>query len=81
MSEFLHHFAQAWVLVTSMLAVWAVARTDEWHKWGFVFGLASEPGFLYASWTSGQWGILLLTAWWTWYWGVGAYRRFRKNET
>ena len=68
--------AQAWLLVTSMLAVWCVARTDRWHRWGFVAGLASEPAFLYSSWTSGQWGILLLTAWWTWYWAVGAWRRF-----
>jgi hypothetical protein len=64
-----------------MAAVWAVARTDRWHRWGFVFGLSSEPAFLYAAWESRQWGILLLTVWWTYYWGVGAWRRFGKRET
>jgi hypothetical protein len=77
--NWLDHLAQLVILVPSAVAVWAVARTDKWHRRGFLFGLASEPGFLYASVTTGQWGVLLLTAWWTWYWGVGAYRRYMKD--
>lgn len=74
-------FVQAYVVVTSMAAVWAVARTDRWHRWGYVAGVASEPAWLYIAITANpvQWGILLLTVWWTWYWTVGAWRRFGKN--
>jgi hypothetical protein len=78
-SEWFDHANQLWLLVTSMAAVWCVARADRWHRWGFVAGLASEPSYLYTSWVSGQWGIFLLTLWWTWYWGVGAWRRFGKD--
>lgn len=82
MMELLHHFAQAWMVVTSCLCVYWVARTDRWHRWGFVAGLASEPAYLYMAVTAKpfQWGIFLLTLWWTWYWGVGAWRRFGKTN-
>jgi len=76
----LHDAVQAWILVTSMAAIWCVARTDSWHRWGYVFGLASEPGWFYAAWQSGQWGTLLLCAWWSWSWGVGAWRRFGRKQ-
>lgn len=83
MTLFLHHFAQAWMLLFSCLSVYCVARQDRWHRWGFVFGLTSEPAYIYVSIATDpvQWGILLLTLWWTWQWGVGGWRRFRKNET
>jgi hypothetical protein len=79
--ELLHHLAQAWVLCTSCLAVYFVARTEpNLNRWGYVFGLASEPGWMYASWVADQWGTFLLTIWWSYYWGVGAWRRFKKDE-
>ena len=76
----LDHLAQLVILVPSMAAVWAVARTDHWQRWGYVFGLLSEPGFLYSSVSTGQWGIILLTAWWTYYWGVGAWAAVRSGK-
>lgn len=72
----LHDFIQAWVLMFSCLAIWCVARTDRWHRWGYVFGAVSEPAWLWAAWESQQWGVLLLCGWWGYYWIVGAYRRF-----
>lgn len=75
-----HDFAQAWVFVTSALAVYCVARTDRWHRWGYVFGLASEPGWFYAAWIADQWGTLLLAMWWSYSWGMGAWRRFYVAE-
>lgn len=71
-----HNLAQAWVLITSSLAVFLVARTDKWHRWGYVFGLLSEPGWFAAALMAEQWGTVLLAVWWTYSWGLGAYRRF-----
>ena len=73
----LHDLAQAWVLVFSALAIFCVARTDKWHRWGFVFGLLSEPGWLVAAWMADQWGTIVLCGWWSVSWAVGAWRRFR----
>lgn len=79
----MHNLAQAWVLVTSSAAVTMVARTDSWHRWGYVMGFASEPGWLYSATMASpiQWAVVLLTVWWAYYWGIGAWRRFRKSET
>lgn len=77
-----HHIAQAWMVVFSMLSIFCVARTDRWHKWGFVAGLLSEPAYVFMAFETPdvQWGILVLVFWWTYYWGIGALRRFGKNE-
>ena len=72
----MHHAAQAYILVLSLAAIMLVARTDPVSRWGFVAGLASEPGWLYAAWESGQWGVMLLSIWWGGWWAVGAWRRF-----
>lgn len=71
-----HDFVQAYVLVCSGLAVWLVARTDRWQRWGYVFGLLSEPGWLYSAWKAGQWGVVMLVAWYAYSWATGALRRF-----
>lgn len=75
----LHNAMQLYVFVFSMMAVWCVARTDRWHRWGYVFGLLSEPAWAYFAWTTDSWGIMLLTAWWSWSWSVGIVRRFGRG--
>lgn len=71
-----HNAIQAYVFVFSALAVYCTARVDRWHRWGFVFGLASEPAWFYFAWLTDSWGILALTVWWSWSWAQGAWRRF-----
>ena len=78
--EIVYHLIQAYLFITSAASVYLVSRTDKWHKWGFVAGLLSEPGWLYMAYTTNQWAVLLLTLWWTYYWGAGAYRRFFKEN-
>lgn len=75
----MHDAVQLYVFVTSMLSAWAVARTDGWNKWAYIAGLASEPAWLYIAVTTDSWGVVLLTIWWTWYWAVGAWRRFGRG--
>ena len=50
-------------------------------KWGFVLGLASEPVWAYSASRAGQWGVVLLCAWWGACWGIGAYRCFNGTAT
>ena len=43
-------------------AAWlSQARTQRMRRWACVFGLLAQPGFFWASWQSGQWGVFLLT--------------------
>ena len=43
---------------------------------GAVCGLLSEPGFFYASYKSRLWSMWVLSAWWTFWWGVMAWRNW-----
>lgn len=76
----IHDLIQLWILITSALAIYFVARTDKASRWGFIFGLLSEPGWIYAALTADQWGVTFICAFWTYYWGVGAWRRFRTKR-
>lgn len=72
----MHDFMQTWVLLCSGTAVWLVARTDKWQRWGYILGLLSEPAWLYGAWKAQQWGVILLVAWYCYSWSCGAWRRF-----
>lgn len=70
------HFVQLWIIMFSGGAAYMVSRTDGWHRWGHVAGLVSQPAYLYTTYHSGQWALLLLTGWYTWYWTQGIRNRF-----
>ncbi len=50
-------------------------RREHVAKWACICGLAGQPFWFYASWTAGQWGILLSCCLYTWAWWQGV-RRF-----
>jgi hypothetical protein len=53
-------------------AVWLTnLRSPLWRRWAPVFGLLAEPCWMYASWTSGQWGVFALTFVYLYSWGNG----------
>lgn len=43
------------------LAAWlSQTRTDRLRRWVCIFGMLGQPGWFYAAWTAGQWGIFTL---------------------
>lgn len=46
------------------------ARAER-RRWSSVFGLAGQPFWIVETFTHQQWGILALTALYTWSWGRG----------
>jgi hypothetical protein len=64
---------QIWIVVFGCAAVWMVGRRESWKKWGYVLGLCSQPAWIYTTWKSEQWGILIVAVWYTYAWGHGAY--------
>ena len=70
---------QVWILAWMALAVALLARTDRWHRWGYVAGLLAQPAFLYATWIAEQWGMFALTWWITASYACGAYNRFKET--
>lgn len=63
---------QAAIFVLSGAAIWLVGGVSVTAKrWGYLLGLAGQPFWAYSAWRGEQWGILLLTAWYTVAWARG----------
>jgi len=70
---------QLWILLFGGLAVWFVGRLESWKRWGYIFGLISQPAFLYSLYINWQWGMFLLSLWYTYCWGQGIYNYWIKK--
>lgn len=66
------------IFFLSASSIWLITRDDAWRKWGYPIGLLSQPFWAYASITEKQWGMLALTAFYTYSWSTGVYNYFIK---
>ena len=66
-------FAQIGIMIFGCSAIWLVGRREDWRKWGYALGLCSQPFWFYTAYTHAQWGILILSLWYTYSWAQGAY--------
>lgn len=68
---------QAAIFVLSGAAIWLVGGvSDNAKRWGYLLGLAGQPFWAYSAYRGEQWGILLLTAWYTIAWGRGLWNHW-----
>lgn len=72
---------QAIILILGGLTIFLLAQKNKFMRWGFVVGLISEPFWFYASIKSEQWGILILSIWYGFAYGLGVYNWWLKNGT
>lgn len=64
---------QGAIALLSGAAVLLVGLGDARAPWGFLLGLASQPFWLLATWRARQWGMFLLSLWYTLAWAAGAW--------
>ncbi len=64
----------------SILGITAIILVAKKNKWGFVFGLMSQPFWFITSYLNKQWGILLLSVVYTFSWCLGIYEWFYKKK-
>jgi len=69
--------AQIGLAIFGVTAIILVAKKN---KWGFVFGLLSQPFWFISSFTNKQWGIFLLNIIYSFSWSYGIYVWFFKNK-
>jgi len=69
--------SQIGVAFFGIIAIVLVARKN---KWGFVFGLASQPFWLLTSYLNKQWGVFFLSIIYVFSWAYGLYEWFFKNK-
>lgn len=72
-------FSQIGILIFGCSAVWFVGRREKWKRWGYILGLCSQPFWFYTTITHGQYGIALLSLWYTYSWGQGVYNYWIKE--
>lgn len=70
--------AQAGVFFFGALAIILVARKN---KWGFFFGLLSQPFWFATAFINHQWGVFLVSIAYSISWIYGLYNWFWKKET
>ena len=73
----LDEIAQIGIAVFGVAAIILVAKKN---RWGFVFGLISQPFWLVTSYLNKQWGVLLLSVIYVGSWAYGIYEWFFKKQ-
>ena len=60
------------IALTGIIAIWLTQQSkDEWKKYACLFGIAGQPFWIYSAYNAEQWGILILTVFYTYSWCLG----------
>lgn len=72
---------QLGIMVFGCAACFLVGSTKHnTRRWAYLLGLCSQPFWYWSAYMAGQWGILILSTWYTFSWARGAYNHWIKNE-
>lgn len=65
---------QIFLMIFGGLAIYLVNdKSPNLRKYACIFGLASQPFWLYASYKSQQWGVFIISFWYAFAWLRGVY--------
>lgn len=76
----LDNIIQILILILSAGAIFLVSRTDQYSKYGHILGLVGQPLWMYTTIKNEQWGLVLLTLFYTYCWGMGIYNHWYKKK-
>jgi nicotinamide riboside transporter PnuC len=71
---------QLGILIFGCTAVWLIGRPESWRRWGYVFGLCSQPFWFYLSYNHADWGVFILTCLYSYSWAQGVWFHWYKPE-
>lgn len=72
---------QIMIAITGMASIWLTQQHREsWKRYACLIGMAGQPFFLYATFIAEQWGMLLLSSFYTYSWGLGIYNNWIKPQ-
>ena len=64
------------LLILSASSIWLITRKEKWSRYGFIIGLSAQPFWFYSSFVTKQWGIFILSIFYTYSWCQGIYNNF-----
>lgn len=78
--EIMGNIAQVFIFIFGVSAIYLVGRTDELRKWGFVAGIISQPFWYYTAFTNEQWGIFIMSIFYSYSWINGFRNNFLRKK-
>lgn len=72
--------SQIAILVCGSASVYLVARTDHMKRWGYLFGLCAQPFWFWTTYHNQQWGIFIVSFWYTFSWAMGVYNYWIRGK-
>jgi nicotinamide riboside transporter PnuC len=73
---------QALIFITGICAVWlSQDQKSGMRRYACLFGLAGQPFWFYTSYQASQWGIFILSIFYTLAWAKGFYLWWIKKES
>jgi hypothetical protein len=69
------------IFILGVPALFLVSRTEEWKKWGYIFGILAQIFWYIEIIDKQQWWILALNICYTYSWIQGIYLYFIKGRT
>lgn len=74
----------AWDMISQIgiaaFGISAIILVAKKNKWGFVFGLISQPFWLITSFINEQWGVFFVSVIYCFTWAYGIYEWFFRNK-
>ena len=56
---------QIGIAVLSIVSMFLLAMLEPWNRWGYVVGLAGQPFWFIATWRAQQYGMLVVSTFYT----------------
>lgn len=78
--KILELFIQIGIMTFGCLSIWFVTREEDWKRWGYIFGVLSQPFWIYETTTKEQWGILAMTLFYAYSWSQGVWNFWIKPK-
>lgn len=74
-------YAQFGIMFFGIIAIWLTQEKDEnRRRWASVFGLLSQPFWLYTSYATSQWGVFFISFIYALIWAKGFYYNWIKKK-
>jgi len=71
--------SQVFVMIFGASAIWLVGRKEDWRRWGYILGLCGQPFWIYSFISNHQYGMLIMTLFYTYSWSMGIYNFWIKK--
>ncbi len=70
---------QIGIMLCGASSVWLMSRKERWRRWGYIIGLLAQPFWFVETISKGQYGIALISLWYTYSWGMGVWNYWIKK--